>query len=240
MNAFLLCAGLGSRLKPLTNNCPKCLVKLGDSNLLDMWIHKLKNIDVKNIYINAYFLKEKIIDHIYKKYHKDKNIKIIIEDQLYGTGGSLIKNIDKFIYEDLILIHSDNFCIDDLFSFIHQSKKNNYLINLMAHNTNNPSECGIIELNEDSVMVNFYEKVKNPPGNLANSAIFILKKKFLNSLKQNKSYYNDFIDFSKEILPNYVNKSKVYVTNEYFEDIGTITNYKKVINYLKNVHKNNL
>ena len=108
----------------------------------------------------------------------------------------------------------------------------------MAHNTNNQSECGIIELNEDSVMVNFYEKVKNPPGNLANSAIFILKKKFLNSLRQNKSHYNDFIDFSKEILPNYINKSKVYVTNEYFEDIGTVTNYKKVINYLKNVHKN--
>ena len=70
----------------------------------------------------------------------------------------------------------------------------------------------------------FHEKVVNPPGNLANGAIYILSNKMMEILKKN---YNKAKDFSKEILPNFIGNIYTYETKEIFADIGTINEYNK-------------
>lgn len=230
---------MGKRLRPITNDIPKCLVDLNGLNLLDIWISKLKSINLKYIYINVFYFQDKIMNYINTNYPNDSQIKIIKENKLYGTGGTLIKNLSKFLLDDLFLIHSDNYTEDNLKSYVNFASQNDEktMLYLMAHYTDYPKECGILEINNNKILKGFHEKVKNPPGNLANSAIFILKKKLLNKLKNNQNKSNDIIDFSKEIIPNYIGKSKVYITNNFFEDIGSIKSYNKVLNHLKCLKK---
>ena len=60
MNALLLAAGLGTRLKPITNKIPKPLVKIGDKPILEIWINKLFALGINKILINTHYLPEKI------------------------------------------------------------------------------------------------------------------------------------------------------------------------------------
>jgi mannose-1-phosphate guanylyltransferase len=94
----------------------------------------------------------------------------------------------------------------------------------MLFRTENPTTCGIVELDKENIVIGFHEKVKDPPGNLANGAVYILSNRMLEVLK------NDFChktDFSTEILKHFVGKIFTYITNETFIDIGTIGNYER-------------
>ena len=72
MKAILLAGGYGKRLRPLTNKIPKCLVKINNIPLLEIWINKLYNANVKEVLINTHYLSEKVEKFIKKKKFKIK------------------------------------------------------------------------------------------------------------------------------------------------------------------------
>ena len=72
MKAFILAAGIGKRLRPYTKNIPKCLIKIKGVPLLDIWVDKLLNAGIKKIYINTFYLSEKLEGHINKSTYKKK------------------------------------------------------------------------------------------------------------------------------------------------------------------------
>ena len=88
----------------------------------------------------------------------------------------------------------------------------------MTFLSNRPSESGIVEVDERGVVIGFYEKVKKPPGSLANGAVYILTNELLSSL--------DCVeDFSTQVLPQYVGKIQSYFCSQTFIDIGTPESY---------------
>ena len=91
---------------------------------------------------------------------------------------------------------------------------------MLTFRTDTPSSCGIVELNEHGVVIGFHEKVSNPPGNLANGAVYILSTDLIASLEKET-------DFSTEVLTKLVGKIYTYNTNMPFVDIGTPEAYKK-------------
>ena len=107
----------------------------------------------------------------------------------------------------------------------HFSRPRNCEITMMTFRTNEASKCGIVVTDSDNIVREFYEKKNNPPGNLANGAIYILSNKALQEIKN--KYYNAK-DFSLEIIPEFLNRIYSYEINELLIDIGTIENYKKV------------
>jgi len=62
MKAMIFAAGLGTRLRPLTDNQPKALVKIGNTTLLELAITKLKNFNINKIIINVHHFADQIID----------------------------------------------------------------------------------------------------------------------------------------------------------------------------------
>jgi mannose-1-phosphate guanylyltransferase len=143
-----------------------------------------------------------------------------------GTAGTLIKNLDFFQGGDGLLIHSDNYCMADFNAFVsaHKNRPKECLLTMMTFRTNNPTSCGIVELNHQGVVTKFYEKVSNPPGNLANGAIYILSAELLEMIKKELSYVEDF---STEILNRLMGRIYTYETHELFIDIGTPETYQK-------------
>ena len=101
--AFILCAGFGKRLNPLTLDIPKPLIKLNDITLLETCINLIENLGIQKITLNTFYLKDQIHDFInYKKF----NSKITIIDDgenILDTGGG-INNMMKHTNEDNILI----------------------------------------------------------------------------------------------------------------------------------------
>ena len=225
MKALLLAAGYGNRLKPITNTIPKCLVKINGKPLLNYWLDILNDQSITEILINTHYLSNKVNEFI-NNYEYNNKIKIIYEEELLGTAGTLLKN--KFFFENqpLILIHADNLSKFELDEFInkHKSRPSYCDITMMTFITDEPENCGIVEICDEGVVRKFYEKIKNPPGNLANGAVYIIEPsifEFLTSLNK------DVIDFSTEVLPHYIGKIFTYNNKVYHRDIGSPESYKK-------------
>jgi mannose-1-phosphate guanylyltransferase len=117
------------------------------------------------------------------------------------------------------LAHADNFTIFDPSKFVaaHQQRAEQCKATMMTFTTETPSSCGIVELSQDGVLIGYYEKVKNPPGNLANAAIFLLEHSCLDWLDQKP----DATDFCKDIVPLGLDQIQSFHNTIYHRDIGT-------------------
>jgi len=98
----------------------------------------------------------------------------------------------------------------------------------MTFSTSVPCLCGIVELDKKGVVIGFHEKVDNPPGNIANGAIYILSKELIDILKTD---FTNSKDFSKEVIPTMIGKIFTYETKNFFIDIGTTDNLRKANQY---------
>lgn len=226
MNAILLAAGLGTRLRPLTKNIPKCLVPIKGKLLLEIWLERLIRINVQKILVNTHYLSEQVKDFVNAN-DTFKNVTLSHEEKLLGTAGTLNKNLEFYGDAEGILMHADNYCEEDLNGLVraHILRPKNCVITMLVFRAKNPRECGIVELDKNGVVKKFYEKVLNPPGNLASGAIFILSKEFIAEYRR---LYSGQVDFSREIIPLYVGKIYTYEVSGSFLDIGNPEAYRSV------------
>ena len=118
-----------------------------------------------------------------------------------------------------MLIHADNYCEEDLQTLIqaHKSRPDKCIMTMMTFRTQNPSSCGIVDLDKDNVVTLMHEKEKLIKSNLANCAVYILSKNFLEQTMLTKNIK----DFSKEVIPKCYGKIFTFETKKIFEDIGT-------------------
>lgn len=225
MRALLLAAGLGTRLRPLTDTIPKCLVPIKGQPLLGIWLERLTQAGISSFMINTHYLATQTEAFINDSQYRD-NVTLTKELELLGTAGTLIANLDFFQGEDGLLIHADNYCLADFTAFqqAHRDRPSECLMTMMTFRTDCPTSCGIVELDERDVVISFHEKVDSPPGNLANGAIYILSKELLSLLG---SDYHQVKDFSTEVLDRFVGCIFSYETSEVFVDVGTPENYSK-------------
>ena len=105
--AMILAAGFGKRVHPLTLNCPKPLLKIGDETLLSNTLKLLKLFGIKQVIINVHYLREQIIDYIKKnKFNLSINI-VKEENKILDTGGGVLNAIRYFSSEPFIIINPD-------------------------------------------------------------------------------------------------------------------------------------
>lgn len=225
MRAILLAAGFGTRLRPLTDTIPKCLVPIKGQPLLDIWLRDLTKAGIGPFLVNTHYLVEKVADYIRASAYADQ-VTLVHEPKLLGTAGTLIANLDFFSGQDGLLIHADNYCFADFKAFVtaHQNRPSGCLMTMMTFRTDSPSSCGIVELSEQGVVIGFHEKVSSPPGNLANGAVYILSTALLQAIG---SQFRTATDFSTQVLLPLVGQIYTYETNAVFLDIGTPEAYRK-------------
>ena len=107
MKAFILCAGLGTRLRPISNQIPKCLVEVNGASLLERQIRKLKEINVSEIIINLHHKPDAIKEFLNRKKNFEISITFSEEDTLMGTGGALIKAKEEIGTDTFVLVSGD-------------------------------------------------------------------------------------------------------------------------------------
>ncbi len=225
MKAILLAAGFGTRLRPLTNTIPKCLVPIKGKPLLQIWLERLTGSGIGPFLINTHYLVEQVNAFIGSSLFRDK-VTLVHENKLLGTAGTLIDNLDFFQGEEGMLIHADNYCLADFNAFVeaHLHRPPECVITMMTFRTDDPKNCGIVELDNRGVVFDFHEKVESPPGNLANGAVYILSTELLDSLSNE---LHSVTDFSTQVLHQFVGRIYTYETSEVFLDVGTRERYAK-------------
>ncbi len=228
LNALLLSAGYGTRLRPLTLKTPKCLVEINGQPLLDHWLTNLNGLGVSKTLINTHYLNSKVDDFLSNRSYGDMSVETIYEHTLLGTAGTLIENKEFFEFSTGLLIHSDNFSYVNLSDFVdaHYRRPPKCLLTMLTFKTFNPVSCGIVETDNDGVVTSYHEKVGNPPTDIANGAIYVFDLPFVEWLIKNHSNASDF---STEILPKLVGRIYTWHTYQPYIDIGTPEALKQAI-----------
>src|SRR3954465_6326893 len=95
MRALLLAAGIGSRLRPITDTTPKCLVEVQGRPLLDYWLDLVFEGGIERVLLNTHWLAPQVEAHVAKSRWADR-IDLVYEETLLGTGGTVLANRDWF------------------------------------------------------------------------------------------------------------------------------------------------
>ena len=219
MKALLLAAGKGTRLRPITDHVPKCLVNIQGKPLLAYWLEMLLPNGIERVLINTHYLPDAVnafvtqSDWVYQ-------IDIVYEPFLLGTGGTVLSNQNYFANQPFMVVHADNLTRFDVKKFIeaHKDRVHGTEITMMIFKTDAPQSCGIVELDSRGVVQQFHEKVDNPPGDLANAAVYIFEPTVISFLV---SLGRDVVDISTEVLPAYLGRIQTFLNDDYHRDIGT-------------------
>lgn len=224
MKAIILAGGFGKRLKPLTEHTPKPLLDVAGVPILIRQIYWLKKHGITDIIISIGYKSEefkKYVDHI-----KDVNIVFVTEENPLGTAGA-IKNCEKYLdNEHFIVLNGDILTDLDL------SK----MINIKSHcliasvKVVDPTSYGTLKIN-DSKVVSFYEKIKNPSSDWINAGVYILSPDILQLISKYKYSMLENHIFPKMATNNLLH---VYKHHGYWIDIGTLDKYYQAYKDIKN------
>lgn len=218
MRALLLAAGLGTRLRPITNSIPKCLVPIHDRPLIDIWFDLLVAAGVERIVVNTHYFAETVVEHVASSPHRER-IELFHEDKLLGTGGTMIAARHLLGDGAFLLAHGDNLTTFDLpdMQACHANRAPDIAITMLAFRTDDPSSCGILEPDPEGRVLAMHEKVADPPGNLANAAVYIVEPEVADYAA---SLGRDFVDFSTDVIPHFMGRIQMVETTGYHRDIG--------------------
>ena len=218
MKAFLLAAGRGKRLKPLTNEIPKPLIDISGKPLIQYKLEALKEIGVRDVVINISYMKERFHEQYLNWKSLGMNIELSYEEDLLGTGGGIGKVIDFFNDQDFIVCSSDVWTEYDLNNLL-LSKA--FLGHLVLVNNSDLNPEGDVSLVNDVVC----QKVEEDSYSF--SGIALLNPVLFKEVEE-KSY-----DLWKRVLKPAVLDKKI--SGEVFEgshiNINTIDDLQKIDGY---------
>ena len=230
VDAVLMAGGKGERLRPLTLETPKPLLKVADKPIIDYNIENLMHYGVENINVTVNYLGEQIEQHFAEPVN-GQQIKCVREGKFLGTIGSL-DIIDDWHNDTILLMNSDLFTNIDFEAFYIHYKKHDADMSVAAvpYNVNIP--YGIFEIENTREI----KGVKEKPSfyYYANAGIYLIKRELL-SLIPKDTFYNatDFMDKLIELGKKVIR----FPIAGYWIDIGKPEDFKSVQEFARNLGK---
>jgi NDP-sugar pyrophosphorylase family protein len=202
LKAMLLAAGLGTRLRPITDQIPKCMLPIAGKPLLETNVEWLRKFGFTELVINLYSLPQVIIDHFGDGYKWGVHITYSLEEKILGTAGG-VKRAAQYFDNTFLVWYGDNLStcnLADLVAF-HQSKKG--LATVVLFHREDVASSGIIELDEHNRIVRYLEKPQPDQifSHWVNAGIYILQPEILINIPSEGES-----DFGRDIFPMLLQK----------------------------------
>ena len=162
LKAFVLAAGLGTRLRPVTDSIPKCLVQVGGRTMLDIWLDALAEAGVDEVVLNTHHFAQLVEARVVER-KSAPFVTMSHEPQLLGSAGTLFANREFVADEEMFLVvNADNLTDFDLRRSSTAHRAGGAVATLSVFRAARPSECGVVEVDVDGRVVGFTEKPPQP------------------------------------------------------------------------------
>ena len=220
MKAFLLAAGRGTRLRPITDSIPKCLVPIRGTPLLSIWLQICKQLGIDEVLINTHAHAAQVHNFLRQNAHGVRTT-VVEESQLLGSAGTLRINQSWLGTDDMFWIfYADVLCQANLENMLRLHQKKGPAATLAVYEVPDPSRCGIVTTDSDGVIRQFVEKPKFPMGNLAFAGLMIGTQEMLKVIPETTP-----CDIGFHILPQLTGRMLAFRIRDYLADVGTMENY---------------
>jgi len=221
MKAFLLAAGVGSRLRPITEETPKCMLVIDDRPLLDIWLDAFDRAGIDEVLVNLHHLPGLVLQHIGTR-TAPPTVHTIFEPELLGSAGTLAANRRWVDGEEMFLAcYADNLTDFDLRSLVAAHRGSGAIATLTVFHSERPSAGGVVELDRTGTIISFEEKPSEPACDLTNAGMYAFHPRVLDEIGGTPP-----IDIGYDLLPRLVGRAKAMPVSGYFRDVGTVDAYR--------------
>jgi len=220
LKAFLLAAGHGTRLRPLTDQTPKCLLPVKGKPIIQIWLDKFRQFGIDEVLVNVHTHADMVRDFMANN-SNGLDVQVVEEQELLGSAGTLLAN-REWVKEELLfwVFYADVLHQADLGAMLKMQQSEEPAATLGVYRVPDPTRCGIVEVGEDGVVREFVEKPKRPRSNLAFSGLMIATPALLDAIPCKLP-----ADIGFDVLPQLAGRMMAYTISDYLIDIGTIANY---------------
>jgi NDP-sugar pyrophosphorylase family protein len=203
MKGFILAGGLGTRLRPLTYEIPKTMIPIKGKPVLQYNIELLKRYGIKEIVLGIGYMGEKIKEYFGDGKKFGVKIHYSEEKEPLGTAGAL-KLAGRFFKSTFVMCNGDELKNINIKRMVEFHKKHKPLATISLTKIDNPSEWGVVRM-EDKKIVEFVEKPKNnPPSHFINSGLYIMEPEVINMIP------NGNVSIEKNIFPILAKKGELF------------------------------
>ena len=197
MKAFLLAAGKGIRLKPLTDRIPKVMIPVAGKPILEYYVEQLAASGIREIFINLHHLPEKIKGYFQDGQKWGVHIKYSYEPEILGTAGA-VKRLEKSLArEPFLVIYGDNFLQSDYADLIAHAERKNGIGTVAVFKKKDVGGSGIVEIGAGQRILRFAEKpkAKDVFSQWVNAGIYYFQPAVFEFIE------SDHSDFGFDVLP---------------------------------------
>ena len=221
MKAFLLAAGVGRRLRPVTNTVPKCMVDIDGQPLLDIWLDAFARAGVSEVLVNLHHLPDMVCSHLAAR-TTPPAVRTFLEPVLLGSAGTLAAHREWVHGEELFLAcYADNLTDFELRSLIDNHREHGAVATLAVFHSPCPSAGGVVEVDAARRVIGFVEKPSQPVSDLTNGGMYAFHPSVLDEIDAMPPN-----DIGYDLLPRLVGRARAVLIDGYFRDIGTADAYR--------------
>ena len=217
MKAFLLAAGIGSRLRPITDSIPKCMLVIDDKPLLDIWLDTFDHAGVDEVLVNLHHSPDVVRQHLAVR-NRPPAVRTVFEPELLGSAGTLAVNRHWVDGEEMFLAcNADNLTDFNLRSLIDAHKECGAIATLTVFHSDRPWAGGVVDLDAAGAVIGFEEKPSRPASDLTNAGMYAFAPGVLAEVEGMPPP----CDIGYDLLPRLVGRARAVLVEGFFCDVGT-------------------
>lgn len=228
MQSVIVAGGLGTRLRPITYEVPKSMVRVNGKPFLEHQIQRLESGGIKTLLLCIGYLGEQIREYFGDGSRFGVNIKYSVEEKPLGTGGAL-KNAEKELEKEFILLNGDTVTQVDYKKLmeIHKSSGKTGLV--LLYDNSERIAANNISLGKDG-LVTAYSKKSSIGMTHVDAGVYVFNKKVLSLIPKNRK-----VSLEAEIFPKLIKQKELLgcKTKQRFYDMGTPERLKKMEEILR-------
>jgi mannose-1-phosphate guanylyltransferase len=219
MNAMVLAAGRGTRLRAAEPDVPKVLVDIAGKPLLARQLCYLEGQGISRVVVNAHYLASQVLDFA-RQHTGSLELVVIVEDQLLGTAGGVRNALDHLGEEPFFVLYGDVLTEEPLAPVLEHHTRQEAAATLAAYESADASEKGTIEVDSSDHITQFIEKGAIREGDIAliNAGIYVLQPSFARRIPSDR-----VLDFGHDVFPRALERGErlaVYRLSRPVIDVG--------------------
>lgn len=221
--AIILAGGLGTRLRAVVNDLPKCMAYINEKPFLEFVLHYLEKQEVKKVILSVGYKKEAVIDYFGSKW-ESLELMYSVEDEPLGTGGAIKKAVNMIAEPSFYALNGDTLFNVDLKALAGMLVSHNASAVLALRKLDNVNRYGSVECDNDYKITAFVEKGLKIGSGVINGGIYCMDRNlFL------KMQLPDKFSIEKDYFQKYLNDLHLYgiESSAYFIDIGIPEDYNR-------------
>lgn len=218
---FIMAGGFGTRLRPLTDHCPKPMLKVGEKPMLEHLVNRFSQLGFHEFYISTHYMPEVITEHFGDGSAFGVSVTYIHEDKPLGTGGALGLLPQSIAKLPLILMNGDVLTRVDFTNILEHHENQEVDATMCVRELEHQVPFGVIETDEGLIS----EMVEKPTYRYRiNTGIYVLNPDIVSSVSR-----GSYIDMPALLQQNMDSNKKVgtYTSHDYWLDIGRMEDYQR-------------